>query len=106
MKNKLGYLATASYGKTKELPKGYFKEMSENRTNSKYIAFSKKLELGGWFKATGYLPEFILWQEQPITEPKDLKATGSVNVFLREKINENVVKFQAKYLQPVETLDW
>jgi hypothetical protein len=106
MKDKLGFITSASYGDRSGIPKDYFKEQEDNRIYSKYITFYKTFEIGYWFKATEYLPEIVLCQEVPITELKDLKTTGEVNIFLRAKIQENIVRFAVKHLQPVATIDW
>jgi len=99
MKDKLGFICSASYGDRANIPKDFWEEQ-ENRTDSKYICFHKRLIIGDWFKLAEYLPEFIKWQEEFITDLEDLKAIGDVNIFLREKIEENIIIFQTKYLQP------
>jgi len=101
MKSKLGFICSADFGDRARIPKDFWEEQ-EKRIYSKYIVFYDNLTIGEWFKATNYLPEFILFQEVPIWQVEDLEVIGRVNIFLREKIEENVIKFQPKvaYLEP------
>jgi hypothetical protein len=99
MKTELGFICNANQGKTNKIPKDYF-------GNDKYITFRSSLVIGPWFKSTGYIPEFVRYQEEFPQTKDDIYTLHGVNIFLRDKFESKIIKFQPMYLQPVDTLDW
>ena len=89
MKNKLGYITSASYGKVRHLPKDYF-DSYVSSTESKYITFRSTFQFSNYFEMHGDLPELMIENEvQPVSK-EDLYKLTSVNIFDRKKLESNI----------------
>lgn len=102
MKKALGYIATASYGKTKDLPKDYFDSYVSEK-ESKYITLLSTFKFKEYFEHYGHLPLLVIENEVEPVSKEDLGKMGTVNVFLRRKF-ESHIKFEITMTERKELL--